>query len=411
MSDRRQSRPSIAPLRDFLRTEAAGGVVLLASTVVALVWANSPWRASHASLWSMVVGADVASLHLRMDLAHWVSEGLMTVFFLVVGLEIKREATSGHLASPRALAVPLVAAVGGMVVPAGLYLAVAGSAAPAGWGVPIATDIALAVGLVAVLGRSISQAARAFLLGLAVIDDIGAILVIAFVYSDGVHLVWLALAAVTVVAAIVARRVGVQAVPAYVFLGSVLWLALKSAGMHATLAGVAMGLLAPVTPKRGTRLVDAEDPEHPSAEGSVSVVEWLLHRLHPFSSFVVLPLFALASAGVEVSSATIGRAVESKVAWGVFLGLVVGKPLGVLSAAAVAGRVRPGGGAPSLGLRDLAATGHAAGIGFTVSLFVSGLAFDDPLLLRDARVAILAASLVSALAAAFVARAARSRVG
>lgn len=407
MPSSRTVRRTIAPLRDFLRTESAGGVVLLVATVLALSWANSPWRGGYESLWSQVVGAEPLGLHLRMQLGNWVDDALMTAFFLVVGLEIKREASSGHLASRDAIALPFAAALGGMAVPAVVYLAVAGRVAPGGWGVPMATDIALALAALAVVGRSLPSGARVLLLGLAVIDDVGAIIVIALVYSGGVQAAWLGAAGAALsVAALMSRR-GVQSVALVAPVGAFMWLALHEAGVHATLAGVAMGLLAPNVPRRGTALVDADDRDAPSAPGSVSVVEWLLHALHPWSAFVALPVFALANAGIRLGSADMAASAGSTVTWAVAAGLVLGKPVGVVLGAWVAVRSRVARLPDGLGWRGVVAVGCAAGIGFTVALFVSDLAFVAALQRRDATVGILAASVASVLACGAAARWAR----
>ena len=409
MSRRSQIRRSISPLRDFLRTESAGGAALLVATAMALVWANSPWRGAYGSLWSAVVGMEPFGLHLRMDVGQYVNDALMTAFFLVVGLEIKREATSGHLASREAIALPFAASLGGMAVPALAYLAIAGRTAAGGWGVPMATDIALALGALAVLGRSLPGGARAFLLGLAVIDDIGAIVVIALFYSGGVDAAWLAAAGAALAVAVVMARRGVQSLALVAPVGAALWLALHEAGVHATLAGVAMGLLAPTAPRHGTSLVDAENRRAPSAPGSVSVVEWLLHRLHPWSAFVVLPIFALANAGIPLGRGDLAAAAGSPVSWAVATGLVLGKPLGVIVGAWVAVRWGFARLPDGLGWRGVLAVGCAAGFGFTVALFVSELAFTDATQGRDATVGILAASVASALACGAAARRARAR--
>ncbi|MEY4174647.1 MAG: Na+/H+ antiporter NhaA, partial [Actinomycetota bacterium] len=255
----RSIRRSLRPLRDFLHTESAGGALLVVAAVVALVWANSPWRHGYDSLWHTEIGIEVGGHALRMSLQHWLNDGLMTVFFLVVGLEIKRELTSGHLAGLRAATLPIAAAVGGMVLPALLYVAIAGRTAAQGWGVPMATDIALAVGVLALAGTGAPAGLRAFLLGLAVVDDIGAIIVIAVFYSSGVEAGWLLLAAVAVGSTLVLRKLGVYQTWVYVLVGAVVWFAMHEGGIHPTLAGVLMGLLAPTSPRIAPEFVDAEE--------------------------------------------------------------------------------------------------------------------------------------------------------
>jgi NhaA family Na+:H+ antiporter len=379
-------RRMLTPLRDFLDTEAAGGSLLVGASAVALVWANSPWRASYVRFWHHVVTVGSGSHALHLDLQHWVSDGLMTVFFLVVGLEIKREMTSGHLAGRRAATLPAAAAIGGMAIPALLYLVIAGGTAPKGWGVPMATDIALAVGVLALAGGSAPASLRAFLLGLAVVDDIGAIVVIAVFYSAGVSFGWLAGAIAGVLVTVLLRTVGVPYTLVYVVVGAFIWYALHEAGIHPTIAGVVMGLLAPV-----------------------DRIPALEHRLHPWSSYVIVPLFALANAGIVVSTASMRAAWSSPIFWGITAGLVLGKPLGVLLAARLT--VKSGAADPPDGTtrRQLLGAGNAAGIGFTVALFIAELAFVDhgipnELQLADAKMAILLASVVSGVLAFLVLR-------
>ncbi|MBI4933621.1 MAG: Na+/H+ antiporter NhaA [Actinobacteria bacterium] len=406
----------VSPLRDFLHTEAAGGILLVLASVAALVWANSPWKASYHRLWESTISITVAGHSLSLDLQHWVNDGLMTIFFLVVGLEIKRELTTGHLAGRRAATLPVAAAVGGMVVPAVLYLAIAGGTAPKGWGVPMATDIALAVGVLALAGKGAPASLRAFLLGLAVVDDIGAIVVIAVFYSTGVLFGWLVAAAVGVLLTVVFQRLGVYQTLVYVVIGTFVWFALHEAGVHPTLAGVAMGLLAPVTPRVDPELIDAEEladlstVEHARATQSmarstVSTVEWLEHVLHPWTSFIIVPVFALANAGVEVSTESLRDAVKSPIMWGIIVGLVVGKPLGVMLVSKLAVRSGRADSPEGTTSRHLLGAGNAAGIGFSVALFIAELAFtnDDgtpnEAHITDAKMAILLASLVSGLLA------------
>lgn len=400
---------ALSPLRDFLRTESSGAVLLCAGAIIALLWANSPWSGAYESLWSTESTLSIGNLTLSLDLRHWVNDGFMTVFFLVVGLEIKREITSGHLATRRAALLPVMAAAGGMAVPALVYLVVAGSAAPGGWAIPVATDIALAVGALSVAGSRVPSSLRAFLLGLAIVDDIGAIIIIAVVYSTGIAVGWMAAAIAGVVATVFIRASGVQSVAVYVLAGTVVWIGLYKGGVHPTLAGVFMGLMAPVTSRRGHDYVDIEerpelaaesagstDGSRRSGEETVSVVEWLLHVLHPWTSFLVVPVFALANSGLQVSVDGLRAAAGSAVTWGVFLGLVIGKPLGVVLA--TVGTVRagladsPGGATPS----KMVGVGSAAGIGFTVALFITELALPGAADQANAKLAILAASVLSA---------------
>lgn len=412
-SDKPLARLVARPVREFLRVEAAGSILLLLAAVAALVWANSPWASSYDALWHTYLTLDVGPLHLEETLQHWVNDALMVVFFLVVGLEIKYELVNGDLRDPRTAALPIVAAVGGMAVPAGIYLAFnpPGSDGGAGWGIPMATDIAFAVGVLGVLGRRIPSAARLFLLTLAIVDDIGAILVIAVFYTADLSLGWLAVAIGLLAAMVGARLLRVWAVVVYAVLGVGVWFALLESGVHATLAGVAIGLLAPATPllkeevaREHAReaLRDNElDPDELHRlrfllQESVSVVERLVNALHPLSAYVVLPVFALANAGVELGA--IGEVFTEPVGLGIVLGLVLGKPVGIVLTSWLAVRT---------GLAKLpedttwpmvVGLGTVAGIGFTVSIFIAGLSFPGAdLLTEEAKVAILLASLVAAV--------------
>lgn len=391
---------ALAPLRDFLRTEAAGGTLLVLATVIALIWANSPFRAAYETLWSTDFSLSLGRYVFGFDLHHWLNDGFMTLFFFIVGLEIKREATSGHLATKKTLALPLFAAIGGMMIPAITYLVIAGGTEPRGWGVPMATDIALAVGVLSVLGSRVSPSIRAFLLGLAVVDDIGAIVVIALFYSTGVSATWLLLALASVIFTIILKRLDVQWVAAYLMTGMFLWFALYQGGVHPTIAGVVMGLLTPITPKRNSHYEDADDiARDPSLEAhsTVSVVEWFEHLLHPYTSFLIVPLFALANAGIELSGESLRNASTSVIAWGVFAGLFVGKPIGIVAAVFIARRSGLAATPEGANSRVFLGVGSAAGIGFTVALFISDLAFTDPVHQADAKLAILVASVASAL--------------
>lgn len=411
-SDKPLARLVARPVREFLRVEAAGSILLLLAAAAALVWANSPWASSYDALWHTHLTLDVGPLHLDESLQHWVNDALMVIFFFVVGLEIKYELVNGDLRDPRTAALPIVAAVGGMVVPAGIYLALnpPGSDGNAGWGIPMATDIAFAVGVLGILGRRIPSAARLFLLTLAIVDDIGAILVIAVFYTSDLSLTWLAIALGLLGLMVAARALRIWSMVVYAVLGVGVWFALLESGVHATLAGVAIGMLAPATPLLKEEVARefaarALEDRHLDADElarlrfllqeSVSVVERLISALHPLSAYVVLPVFALANAGVELGA--LGDVLTEPVGLGIVLGLVLGKPIGILATSFVAVR---------LGIAKLpedtpwpmvAGLGAVAGIGFTVSIFIAGLSFPGSDLLTDeAKVAILLASLVAA---------------
>jgi NhaA family Na+:H+ antiporter len=383
-------RRLIAPLNDFLHRESTGGLLILAASALGLITANSPLSENYFSTldFKLSIGADWYLIDL--SILKVINYLLMSIFFFVVGLEIKRELTSGHLASLKKALLPFIAAIGGMAVPALIYLAIAGGVAPGGWGVPVATDIALAVGLLAMLGPSVAASLRSFLLALAVIDDIGAILIIAFVYSTGIKFSWLAAAAICVGVIAVLKKAGVESMLVYSVFAFTLWFSFYKTGVHPTLAGVIIGLMTPNILHRGTKVEDVED-------GSVSVIEWLEHKFHPVSTFLVVPIFAFANTGVVITSESIKGASQSLIAWGIFFGLVVGKPLGVLVASISAKKFRVADFPEGVNKSSLLATGSAAGIGFTVSIFIADLAFDDAQTQDIAVLAVIVASVVSAL--------------
>lgn len=396
----------IRPLSDFLATESAGGVVIVAGAFVALLWANSPWHDVYEELWTAALELRLGSRSLTLDLRHWVNEGLMTVFFLVVGLEVKRELVEGELRDRRRRMLPLFAALGGMAVPALLFILInIGKPEIRGWGVPMATDIALAVGLLSLAGNRVRPSLKVFLLALAIADDIGAILVIALFYNTAGNRAWLALAAAAIISTVVVRRRRVNALPVYVALGACLWLALHWAGIHATLAGVVMGLLAPtkaylppelIDQAKLTNLSSVEDALETRrlARGSVSVVAWLEHQLHPWTSYAIVPLFALANAGVVISAETLRVATTSSVTAGVVAGLVIGKPLGIVGASLLAVHLRIASLPREVRWTGIAGAGLLAGVGFTVSLFIAELAFAQQAL-DLAKLGIVAASAVA----------------
>ena len=400
------------PLRTFLNTEAAGGVVLLVATVVALVWANSPLAGSYEDFWHTRIELGVGEWRVAEDLRHWVNDALMALFFFVVGLEIKRELVVGELNEARKAMLPAIAALGGMVGPALLYLAfTAGSPGASGWGIPMATDIAFAVGVLALLSDRIPAGLKVFLLSLAIVDDIGAILVIAVFYSSGLQLGWLLTAGLLLGAMVVLRRLNVYWVPVYVFVGVFVWLATFGSGVHATIAGVAMGLLTPAKPTDPGGFDDVlrqaqELPSEPDAQSLhslelqanevVSVAERLEHKLHPWTSYFVIPVFALANAGLVLSAQSFGDALGSNVAIGIVVGLVAGKIAGISLAAWIATKLNLGRLPEEVTWRHILGASAVAGIGFTVSLFVTDLAFDDAALISDAKLGILVASVIAA---------------
>lgn len=380
----------ISPLRDFLGRESTGGLLVLVAAALGLITANSPLSDRYFSTLESQIAIGSGWYLIDLTILKSINYLLMSVFFFVVGLEIKRELTSGHLASMKKAMLPFVAALGGMLFPALIYLAIAGSVAPAGWGVPVATDIALAVGLLTMLGPSVAASLRSFLLALAVIDDIGAILVIAFVYSTGINFSWLLAAIVSIAFISVLKKTRVTSLIVYSLFAFTLWFSLYKTGVHPTLAGVILGLMTPNIVHERTKIEDDED-------GSVSVIEWLELKFHPLSTFIVVPIFAFANTGVVITSESIRAASQSLIAWGIFFGLVIGKPLGVLFAAVMAKRLKVAEFSDGMNRPSLLASGSAAGIGFTVAIFIANLAFKDSVQQDIAVLAVIVASVVSAL--------------
>jgi len=383
-------RKKVAPLRDFLHRESSSGVILLTAATLGLATANSPASQLYFDFLEFDFNLTAGVFILKLTTLKVINYILMTIFFFVVGLEIKRELTSGHLSRFRDAIMPFIAAIGGMALPALIYLAIAGSEAPRGWAIPVATDIALAVGALALLGNLVLPSLRTFLLGLAVIDDIGAILIIAFIYSSGVAISWFFAAAVTVIVIALVKKFGVRNTYIYVLLGLALWYTFYRTGIHPTLAGVVLGLLTPNAPKEVDSHLDVED-------GTLSVIEWLEAKLHPWSTYVVVPIFAFANTGVILTSEALKNASTSVIAWGIFAGLVIGKPVGILLAMVSAKKLNIGDYPSGARNSDVLATGSAAGIGFTVAIFISSLAFTDAAQRDIAIIAVITASIVSGL--------------
>jgi Na+:H+ antiporter, NhaA family len=419
-SSRRVARAVAQPLQTFLDAEASSGILLLIAAAVALAWANSPWSASYESFWRTVFSVRIGDWTIAEDLRHWVNDGLMALFFLVVGLEIKREFLTGDLRDRRRAAVPVIAAIGGMVVPALIYVALnAGTDAAHGWGVPMATDIAFALGVLTIAAANAPSSMKSFLLTLAIVDDIGAIAVIAVFYSTHIEIGALLVAVALLGAIVVLQRLDVRATVVYVALGIAVWVACYESGVHPTIAGVALGFLTPAVPFQRPRAVSEEavrtaertedEPNPPDADApqwlrlawlsreAVSPLARVEDALHPWTSYIVVPLFAFANAGVRLTGGALADAVTSRVTLGVFVALVVGKVVGVVGASRLAIATRIGRLPDGVGGRELVGTAAVAGIGFTVSLFIADLAFDDPALVTDAKVGILAASVVAGL--------------
>ena len=398
-------------VRDFMATEASGGILLLVAAVVALIWANSAWGVGYQSVWNTEISVNIGRYVLEEDLHHWVNDALMAIFFLVVGLEIKRELVEGELRDPRTAAMPAFAALGGMVVPALLFaLVAAGTDGSRGWGIPMATDIAFAIGVVALLGSRVPASLKLFLLTLAIVDDIGAILVIGVFYSSGLEPRFLLAALALVGAIVLLNRAGVVWAAPYLVLGVALWLATYASGVHATLAGVVLGLLTParsLLPATVARNWAADLDDEPSpheldamsklARHAVSPAERIADLLHPWTSFLIVPLFALANAGVVIRSDSFDAPGATMVTIAVMVGLVVGKTLGIAGAAWLAARTGIARLPEGVTWPMMLAISTIAGIGFTVSLFIAELAFAVGPLQDAAKLGVLAASAVAAL--------------
>lgn len=387
----RKGKRGIAPLRDFLANESASGFLLMAAAALGLFAANLPISNYYFDFLDLAFEIDFLGIYLSLTVLKVINYGLMTIFFFVVGLEIKRELTSGNLSKLRQAAAPFFAALGGMLIPALIYLLIAGGTAPEGWAVPVATDIALAVGVLSLMGSRVTQGLKAFLLALAVIDDIGAILIIAIVYSTGVIFSWLLGAALAIVATLALQKLNVMSKIVYVFVGLILWYSLYKAGLHPTLAGVIMGLLTPA------KAVSMKEETTDIEDGELTIVELLEARFHSLSSFVVVPIFAFANAGVALTSKSVNDAINSPIAWGIILGLVIGKPLGIFIISKLAAKSGVAELPEGTDHRALIATGSTAGIGFTVAIFIAKLAFDQAEIQDLAVTSVIVGSLVSGL--------------
>ncbi len=427
-SDRRVPRAVVRPLRRFADTEAAGGVAMLAMAVVALVWANSPFGDSYVELWETLISVHIGDLiHIDLDLRGWVNDLAMAIFFFVVALEIKRELVRGELRDPRAAALPALAAVGGMIVPATIYAVLnVGSIGADGWGIPMATDIAFAVGVLSLLGRRVPSSLVVFLLTLAIVDDLGAIVVIAVFYTSGLSFGWLAVGIGCILAAVVLNRSDVRSLVPYFVLAACCWLALHESGVHATLAGVAFGLITPShsfvrAAQFGPRARDlvtqvdmasaaegqpnGNDEEALEADAlnelitlsaeSQPPLDRLEHRLLPWTTFVIVPVFALANAGVRFGWNDLTSAFSESVTLGVLLGLVIGKPLGIMAFSLLAVRLGIAKQPAGATWPQILGVGMLGGIGFTVALFVTELAFEPGVLADQAKIGILAASAIA----------------
>jgi Na+/H+ antiporter NhaA len=413
-------RSLATPLRLFVAREVGSALILLAATLAALVWANSPWGSTYEDVWSTEISIRVGDSVRAQDLRHWINDGLMTFFFLVVGLEVRREFDMGELRDRRRVGIPIIAGIGGMAVPALIYIAVnSGGSATQGWGVVVATDTAFALGILALVGGASSLRTRIFLLTLVIVDDVGALIIIAVAYSDDLSLVALLVAVGLFGIVIALRAAGVRRGLPYAIAGVCIWIAMFDSGVHPTVAGVALGLVATAYPPSREDLQEASSRwrsfrEQPTPEyarsvrrgvaEAISPNERLQDILHPVTSFVIVPLFALANAGVDLGGGGLGRAVSSPITLGIVCGLVVGKLVGITGASWLATRRRLGNFPLTVPWPSLIGVATVAGIGFTVSLFIAELTFDGEQL-QEAKIGILGASLAAAALSWFAFRA------
>lgn len=420
----------LSPFQIFFQRQASSGILLIIATVIALFWANSPWAGAYHDLWRTNIAFSVGDFELSKDLLHWINDGLMVVFFFVVGLEIKREVLVGELSSPRQAILPIMAAIGGMAVPAGFYLLFnAGGPAEAGWGIPMATDIAFALGILSLLGKRVPLSLKIFLTAVAIVDDLGAVLIIALFYTS--ELVWVSLliGAIFLVALIVMNRLRVRSPLVYAILGIGMWVAFLQSGVHATIAGV---LLAMTIPAR-TRINTEEFLSHAKyylgefgkhdkpgegvltnrkqraaiqaiedvAEHALTPLQRFEHNLHPFVSNFIMPVFALANAGVVLNGNLLSTFAQP-VTLGIMAGLILGKQIGVFLASYLAVKLKWADLPTDMTWQHLYGLAWLAGIGFTMSLFIASLAFGDSEFLSDAKTGILFASLVSGTVGAVI---------
>lgn len=408
------------PFQEFFNKEAGSGLLLIASTIIAVAWANSSFAGAYTALWETYVTVGVGGAEISKPLLLWVNDGLMAIFFFLVGLEIKRELLTGELSTPRKAILPLVAAVGGALIPALIYVGFTlGTEDVNGWGVPMATDIAFAIGILALLGSRAPLALKIFVTALAIVDDLLAVLVIALFYTAKISLTSLVVGFGLYVLAIIANRVGIHRTALYVFLGIATWVAFLKSGVHATVAGVLFATAIPARTKLNTETfleksqrfiqsvrdsVDGASDQrtaiHYLEETSIkaqSPLERMEHALHGWVAFGIMPIFAVANAGVAISGDALSGLLASAVFWGIFFGLLIGKPLGIFSITWVAVRAGIAELPAGINWRHIVGAGALAGIGFTMALFIANLAFTDQASLEIAKLAILAASLVSGI--------------
>lgn len=431
MAEQHFMKKVLVPIEDFLKLEAAGGIILIIVTILTMIWANSPLHHYYHDMLHLPVTLKIGSFVLDKSLHHWVNDGLMVIFFFVVGLEIKSEMITGELSSPKKAALPMFAALGGMVAPAAIYAMInANGGSPSGWAIPMATDIAFAIGVISLLGKRVPLSLKIFLLALAIVDDLGAVLVIAFFYTAEISTSALGVAALGLIFTFFSHKVGIRATWIYFVLGIMVWLGILTSGIHATIAGVLLGFFTPavafIKPAafgRGLKAIssrfnkafgldmnspepidideDAEINDHDIydlqelAHEAVSPLERLVHTLHPWVTYFIMPVFALFNAGVELGGVDIGYAVSSKVSLGIIAGLVLGKPIGIFLFSFLTVKLGFASLPANTTWTQLIGVGFLGGIGFTMALFVGNLAMGGTEKEDFAKLAILIASLIA----------------
>ena len=425
------TRALVLPIQEFIHIQGMSSVLLLGAAIAALVWANSPWRDSYHHVWEL----ELTLSSIQLPVHAWINDALMAIFFFLVGMEIKHEIVHGELSDARKAALPIVGALGGMIVPALLFVAINyGGPGQRGWGVPMATDIAFSLGVLGMV-KGIPSELKVFLLTLAIADDIGAIIVIALVYTRSFHVEALFIGSIFLLVMFGLRRLGITRAIVYVVLGTAFWVAVLRSGVHATIAGVVLGFMVPTTPRLslqdfqeiGTDMI--HHFREARVEGDMATANRLLgsfeqlvnateadseritRKLNDWVSFLVLPLFALSNAGVTFSAGAFNGILSSRIAWGVLLGLVIGKPIGIVGFCKLAVRLGLARLPRGVNWLQMAAVGVLAGIGFTVSIFISSLAFANPVHLMEAKAAVLVASLIAGLAGFFALRYGANRRG
>ncbi|MDP2365797.1 MAG: Na+/H+ antiporter NhaA [Ignavibacteria bacterium] len=425
------------PIQEFLHKEASGGILLILFTIAALIWANSPFADSYHHLWHTYLSIDIGGLGLNYSLHHWINDGLMVIFFFVVGLEIKRELLVGELSSVKKASLPITAALGGMIFPALIYTIFnLGSEGASGWGIPMATDIAFVVGILALLGKRVPLSLKIFILALAIVDDIGAVLVIAIFYTSEISFISLMIAAGLLTLLVILNKMGVRNLLLYTLVGIALWLAFLKSGVHATVAGVLLAFTIPASARINTKkftdestslikdfdnagehgenvLTNSErltivDQIENNCERILTPLQRFEHGLHPWVSFFIMPVFALANAGVTIGDGLI-PALTNPVSIGIVLGLFIGKQIGIFSFSYFAVKLKLSDVPEGVSWKKIYAASILAGIGFTMSLFIANLAFSSEELLNTAKVGILAASLLSGIVGFVILRSALNK--